>query len=497
MCFAAWLTAAASASGRTDASWSMRTSQPVRAAGRRPWAHLRLQTAQSEPHSVCMKSAAASGRLAPCIRYRIAGGRAPSAKQPVPCVRFWRRAPLRSEKRSDATGAGSSSGRPPPARAATGAGSGRAAGGAAIAGRTRRMSARSSGALASSRRRRAQCADAAAAKRARRSGVVPMRTSADAKASASSASSATESSICSGEAATEVSTIGTPHCSAGSSFVLTPVERRIGTTIASQLSRSRSISASSVKPRASMPCSSSIPAYSVPHAHPQRSSARAASHAIFCDFFGRTSGSKPTRRSRTPGSCSRSFGHTCWRNHWIARWLVGVTPLPMKPRRTPRLAAVAGGAAGGAGGETTSALAPTKARGDIRSTFHAAHVALNCAYSRAESAAEMWTTASASAYTARWRGGSDVALPSQSAFASASSLLAAQPAIIAAFDECASSESTPMNGRRDGGAWSASVGSTSSAVDGAGSRQNQSEQRTASKWPRRASAASAPRSVCA
>ena len=99
--------------------------------------------------------------------------------------------------------------------------------------------------------------------------------------------------------------------------------------------------------------------------------------------------------------------------------------------------------------------------------------------------------------TARWRGGSDVALPSQRAFASASSLLAAHPAIIAAFDECASSESTPTNGRRDGGAWSASVGSTSSAVDGAGSRQNQSEQSTASKWPRRASAASAPRSVCA
>ena len=68
--------------------------------------------------------------------------------------------------------------------------------------------------------------------------------------------------------------------------------------------------------------------------------------------------------------------------------------------------------------------------------------------------------------------------------------------IIAAFAEWASSDKIATNGRREVGAWSASVGKSSSAADAIGSRQNHSGQRIASNQPWRASSERASRVVC-
>eukprot|EP00967_Tisochrysis_lutea_P117540 scaffold190151_cov31-Tisochrysis_lutea.AAC.2 len=66
---------------------------------------------------------------------------------------------------------------------------------------------------------------------------------------------------------------------------------------------------------------------------------------------------------------------------------------------------------------------------------------------------------------------------------------------MAALAEWASSDRTPMKGRRPRGARASKVGSRSSAEDGAGSRQNQKEHSTASNHPCEASLESPARST--
>ena len=93
-----------------------------------------------------------------------------------------------------------------------------------------------------------------------------------------------------GEAATVVRMVGIPHISAGRSFVFTPVERRIGTTIDLHVSSSMSISSSVTKPSSSMPPATSLPAYGVFHAQPHRTVEVAGSHGLPWSRRARSSG---------------------------------------------------------------------------------------------------------------------------------------------------------------------------------------------------------------
>ena len=79
-----------------------------------------------------------------------------------------------------------------------------------------------------------------------------------------------------------------------------------------------------------MPFSASTPEYTVPHAQPQWGSSL-LTHGTCTPFTVRSPGGRPISRMRTPGSCRWTSRQQCSRNHWIPRWLVGVSPLPMKP----------------------------------------------------------------------------------------------------------------------------------------------------------------------
>ena len=54
-------------------------------------------------------------------------------------------------------------------------------------------------------------------------------------------------------------------------------------------------------------------------------------HGTCTPFTVRSPGGRPISRMRTPGNCRWTSRQQCSRNHWIPRWLVGVSPLPMKP----------------------------------------------------------------------------------------------------------------------------------------------------------------------